>query len=82
MGDGDADHVALQHAVQVPGRAAFKAQIAITDLAEKTLVLQDSIWEPDATGHTLAERPVWEADRGVRGASPGAARRHQPPEPG
>ncbi len=53
IGDGDADHVALRHAVQVPGRTAFKARIAPSkELAEKTLGLQDYIREPGATVHT------------------------------
>jgi phosphatidylserine/phosphatidylglycerophosphate/cardiolipin synthase-like enzyme len=61
IGDGDADHVALQHAVQVPGREAFKARIAITDLAEKTLDRQAYIRDPDATGH--APPSVWSGER-------------------
>ncbi|MEM7023843.1 MAG: phospholipase D family protein [Pseudomonadota bacterium] len=48
------------------GREAFTDRIALTELAEKSLDLQYYIWEPDATGHILAQRLIRAADRGVR----------------
>jgi putative cardiolipin synthase len=47
------------------GRQALEARLALADLAERSLDLQYYIWDPDVTGHMLADRIIRAADRGV-----------------
>lgn len=48
------------------GDLAFRARLALTDLAVSTLDIQYFIWEADETGRLLAQRVIRAADRGVR----------------
>ena len=48
------------------GDLAFRARLALADLAVSTLDIQYFIWEPDETGRLLAQRVIHAADRGVR----------------
>ena len=48
------------------GPKALEARLALADLAERSLDLQYFIWDPDTSGHLLADRVIRAADRGVR----------------
>jgi putative cardiolipin synthase len=48
------------------GRKALEMRLALADLAQRSLDLQYYIWDPDVSGHLLADRIIRAADRGVR----------------
>jgi cardiolipin synthase C len=48
------------------GRDAFIVRLALADIAERSLDMQDYVWDGDTTGRIIVDRVMKAADRGVR----------------